>query len=54
MYGPNTFIGKFYVWQEPTLYIKKEDTEITFRAHEIVGMAIPWPDAVFRFDFVTS
>lgn len=54
MFGDNRFLGKFYVYQEPELYIKKEDVMIQFRAHEIVGAAIGHGDGVFRFDFVTS
>jgi hypothetical protein len=54
MFGHSNFIGKFFVWQEPSLYVVKEDTELRFRAHEIVGMAIGHVDAVFRFDFVTT
>jgi len=53
-FGPNTFFGKFYVWQEPQIYIKKEDTEVQFRAHEIVGMVIAHADGLFRFDYVTT
>lgn len=54
MFGDNRFLGRFYVWQEPTIYIKREDVMIEFRAHEIIGMAIGHGDGVFRFDFVSS
>lgn len=53
MFGHSDFIGRFYVYQEPTLYIKKEDTMIYFRAHEVVGAAIGHVDGVHRFDYVT-
>ncbi|GIW59056.1 MAG: hypothetical protein KatS3mg087_0122 [Patescibacteria group bacterium] len=52
-FGHPMFIGKFYVWQEPSLYIEKVDTEIKFRAHEVVGLAIGHGDGVHRFDFTT-
>lgn len=53
-FGDNRFIGKFYVWVEPSIYIKREDVMIEFRAHEIIGAAIGHGDGVFRFDFVTA
>lgn len=53
-FGHPDFIGKTYVWMEPSLYITKEDTEVRFRAHEILGSAIGHGDGVFRFDFVTE
>ncbi len=54
MFGDSQFIAKFYVWQEPMMYIEKHDVMVNFRVHEIAGMAIGHGDAVFRFDFVTS
>lgn len=54
MFGHSNFLGRFYVYQEPSLYIVKEDTEIRFRAHEVVGCAIGHVDGVHRFDFVTA
>jgi len=50
-FGHHMFLGKFYVWEEPSLYIVKEDTEIRFRAHEMIGIAIGHGDGVHRFDF---
>lgn len=52
-FGDNRFLGKFYSWQEPMLYVKKEDHMIHFRASEIIGMAIAHVDGVFRYDFVS-
>lgn len=54
MFGDSRFIGKFYVYAEPTVELKKEMDTIYFRAKEVVGMAIGHGDGVFRFDFVTT
>ena len=51
MFGHSNFIGRFYVYQEPSLYIVKEDTEVRFRAHEVIGSAIGHVGAVHRFDY---
>ena len=53
-FGDGNFIGRFFVFMEPSLYIKKEDDEIQFRAREVIGMAIGHGDGVHRFDFVTT
>lgn len=53
-FGHSNFLGNFFVYQEPSLYVVKEDTEIRFRAREVIGMAIGHGDGVHRFDFVTA
>jgi len=53
-FGHSNFIGRFYVYMEPSLYIKKEDMEVQFRAREVIGMAIGHGDGVHRFDFITA
>lgn len=54
MFADPNFIGVFFELQAPSMYIKREDTEIQFRAHEMVGLGIGHGDAFSRIDFVAS
>ena len=53
LFGHSNFLGRFYVYQEPSLYIVKEDTEVRFRAHEVIGSAIGHVDGLHRFDYAS-
>jgi len=53
MFGDPQFIGKFYVRNEPTIYLKTEDLEVEFYAYEVLGASIGHADAVHRFAFTT-
>ena len=46
------FLGKFYILQDATMYVKKEEDIITFNATETIGVGILNTAGVARVEFV--
>jgi hypothetical protein len=51
-FGPENFIGKFYVLTDATMAIKRENYLLSFFAYETIGASIANVAAVGRADFV--
>lgn len=45
-FGDQEFLGRYVQWVEPTMSLKKEDTQVQFYLYEVFGITIAHPGAL--------